>query len=428
MKHHIYNIGASHRSANVEFREEIYIEESRIQERLQATKNAFPIQELLALSTCNRVELFFVSEASDHNLGAQILSFFVNKTSVDADKIMGSSHFFAEAEAVHHMMKVTSSLDSIVIGETQITGQIKDAAEIARSTKCLGPILGRLFQEALAVNKRIRSETTIGSKTVSISHTALDLAKMIFNDLSKTKILIIGSGEMARIAAKYAYSYNPVSLTLCNRTLEKAKAITSEIGGGKAVALDQLDQELMAADIVIAATSSPQYIISQQRLGAIAPKRGHRVLFMVDIAIPRDIDPAIRLFDDIYLFDVDDLKQVVDENLVERKEAAKKAEVMIDQCSLEFQDWLAKLHTKPTLAGFHQYVTDLLLKELEKTLSKEICSQLSSEQRLALTSMMEASARKISSQAAKNIQDTSSLSQRTELTEALRQMFLEKEK
>ena len=149
---------------------------------------------------------------------------------------------------------------------------------------------------------------------------------------------------------------------------------------------------------------------------------------MVDIAIPRDIDPAIRLFDDIYLFDVDDLKQVVDENLVERKEAAKKAEVMIDQCSLEFQDWLAKLHTKPTLAGFHQYVTDLLLKELEKTLSKEICSQLSSEQRLALTSMMEASARKISSQAAKNIQDTSSLSQRTELTEALRQMFLEKEK
>jgi glutamyl-tRNA reductase len=411
----------------VEFREELFIAESLIHDRLLATKNAFSLKELFALSTCNRVELFFVGDPSDHKRGAEILSFFVNKETVQQKDILPSSHFFSDAQAIQHMMKVTASLDSVVVGETQITGQIKDAAEIARSAKCLGPILGRLFQESLAVSKRIRSETSIGSKTVSISHTALDLAKMIFTDLSETKILIIGSGEMARIAAKYAYSYNPVSLTLCNRTIEKAKSITTEIGGGFAVGLEDLDHELTSADIVITATSSPQYIVSLKKFRALAPKRRRRVLFMVDIAIPRDIDPDIRLCDDVYLFDVDDLKQVVDENLEERKEAAKKAEVMIDQGSLEFQDWLDKLHVKPTLASFHVFLNDLFLKELEKTLSKEMFSRLEAEHRLALTSMMEATARKLSSKAAKTIHETDSNDFRAELTEALRQIFLEKE-
>jgi glutamyl-tRNA reductase len=427
MTKYIYNIGASHRSANIEFRENLYVPESEVTDHITAVKSDFQLTEVFALSTCNRVELFYVCEQSDHHHGAKILSSFVKKTDVSERDILQNSHFFEQSTAIHHMMAVTASLDSVIVGETQITGQIKEAAEIARSANCLGSILERLFQESLGVAKRVRSETAIGAKTVSISHAALDLSKMVFSELNKTRILVIGAGEMARIAAKYALSYSPFHLTICNRTIERAEEIVKEIGGGEAVGLDELEREIIYADIILSATASTSYIVTKTMVQSIIHKRSRRPLFIADIAIPRDIDPDLKLMEDIYLFDVDDLKQVVDEHIDERRAAAIKAEVIIHEGTENFNTWLNRLAIKPTLAAFHQHLHSLMQKELDKTLSKEIFMSLTAEQKEALQRMIEASSRKISSDAAKIIQTTESNEKRADFADALKRMFLEKE-
>jgi glutamyl-tRNA reductase len=427
MTKYIYNIGASHRSANIEFREGLYVPESEITRHITDIKSEFQLSEVFALSTCNRVELFYVCDQSDHHHGVKILSSFAKKPEISEKEILQNSHFFEQSTAIHHMMAVTASLDSVIVGETQITGQIKEAAEIARSANCLGSILERLFQESLGIAKRVRSETAIGAKTVSISHAALDLSKMVFSEIKKTRILIIGAGEMARIAAKYALSYKPFHLTICNRTIERAQDIVNEIGGGEAIGLDELEREMIYADIILSATASTEYIITKRMFEGLTHKRNGRPIFIADIAIPRDVDPDIKEMEDIYLFDVDDLKQVVDEHIDERKNAAKKAEVLIHEGTANFNVWLNRLSIKPTLAAFHHHLHAAMQKELDRTLSKEIFSNLTNEQKEALLRMIEASSRKISSEAAKIIQTTESNEKRADFAEALKRLFLERE-
>jgi len=423
----IFNIGASHRSAAISFREGLAIPEDQIGLRLREVKENFELKEAVVLSTCNRVEFFIVCEHMDHEKSSEILESFVKKEHITRDAIKQNSHFYEQSSAVHHMMEVTASLDSIVLGETQITGQIKDAVNIAREQGCIGPILERLHQESLTVTKQIRRETAIGQKTVSVSHAALDLAKTVFTNISSTSILIIGAGEMARTAAQYSQSYRPKNLTILNRTIDKAQAVTQTLGMGSFGGLDDLDHQLHSADIMISATSATEYILSSNHLKRILSKRKGKPLFIVDIAIPRDIDPEIRLLEDVYLFDIDDLKEVVDDNMEERRKAAKDARFMISKYCHDFTEWLDRLSIKPVLADFHNYIFASLQKELEKTLAREIFSSLNSQQKEALDRMVDAAARKLSAQASKTIQRQEDPNIRSHYAYSLKKLFLDKE-
>lgn len=427
MTQKIFNIGASHRSADISFREALAVPENQIPERLRSIKEVFKFSEVFALSTCNRVELFMVCDALDHEKSAEVLASFVNKADITGQSIKENSHFYEQSSAVHHMMEVTASLDSIVLGETQITGQMKEAVGLAKQEGCLGPILERLHQESLTVTKQIRRETAIGQKTVSVSHAALDLAKTVFTNFSTTSILIIGAGEMARTAAQYSNSYHPKTLTILNRTIDKAQKIAEELGKANFGGLDELDHQIQSADIILSATSSAEYVLTAPQLKRALAKRSGRPLFIVDIAIPRDIDPEIRLLSDVYLFDVDDLKEIVDDNMEERRKAAKEASLLITKTCHDFNAWLDRLSIAPVLADFHAYLVSGLQKELEKTLAKDLFSHLDATQIEALQRMIDAAAKKISAQASKTIQRQEDQDTRSNYAYSLKKLFLDKD-
>lgn len=412
MSAQIFCIGANHRTADIEHREGFFLPPEELMDALPLVQQKHHLVELLVLSTCNRFELLGVypDETPPHDplsLWEDIHSYSSRSRHQERQLIERMTYQLLGEDAVRHAFMVASSLDSLVPGETQITGQFRDAVELAQKARTLGPVLSRLSQEAIAAAKKVRSQTSIGQRTVSISHAAVTLAKRMFHDLSDCRFLIIGAGEMARVSAEHALSYQPKHIRIANRTPSKAYELAQHLGSSEGYGLDHLPKLLAQSDVVIVATSAGTPIITQHMLKSCLKDRDtNQPLFLVDISLPRNIDPECRTFEDVYLFDIDDLKQVVDQHLSERHAAAAEASIIIDQASSGFQLWLSTQELNPILEAWKVHVQETLAREAKKTLSRDIFQTLDTRQQQAIQDMLQAITARLSSDLASGLKKT----------------------
>lgn len=406
-------VGHNHRTANISVRETLYLTPEQVETALVATSKKFNISELAILSTCNRCEVFgLVSEKNSVSADflcevyAYIHESVSSKSNIDPSMLSQTLYTATGVDAVRHTFHVASSLDSLVLGETQITGQFKDAIALAQKVGTLGTMLGRLSQEALGAAKKIRTETEIGRHRVSISHAAIDLARRASPDLSKLNFLILGAGEMARVAAEYAASYKPRRLVIANRNKAKAAILVEQLNFGEAQDHSLLSSLIAHADVVISATSASECIVMKYDIiMALKVRDSSRMgpLFLIDIALPRDIDPKCGELDDVYLFDIDDLKSVVNAHMDKRREAVLEAEHIITERVSNFSQWLGLQKIGPTLSASSKYFSDIMTKESQKTFSRDNFSGLNHQQRKAIDAMFDAIASRITSDIAKTL-------------------------
>jgi glutamyl-tRNA reductase len=318
-------LGINHKTAPVALREKVAFSEDRLGAALLTLRQELGVAEALILSTCNRTEVYWTGTAS----GSQ-LSQWLGRHHGDNLDLAASLYVHQESRAIEHTFSVASGLDSMVLGEVQILGQLKDAYRIAQESGSTGPILNKLFQAAFSAAKRVRTETRIGANAVSLASATVSLARRVYEDLSAHNVLLVGAGDMNALTARHFMSAGIKRMVIANRTLEKAQALAAELNA-HAVALTDLDKELADADIVISCTASPEPIIAKRAVEAAIRARRRRPIFMVDMAVPRDIDPTVAELEDVYLFSIDDLQQLVDENIQQRELAAGGARLLINE-------------------------------------------------------------------------------------------------
>jgi glutamyl-tRNA reductase len=318
-------LGINHKTAPVALREKVAFTEDRLAAALMTLRQEDGVSEAVILSTCNRTEVYWSGSAS----GAA-LSQWLQRHHGNNPDLAASLYIHQDSRAVEHAFSVAAGLDSMVLGEVQILGQLKDAYRVAQETGSTGPALNKLFQAAFSAAKRVRSETRIGANAVSLASATVSLARRVFADLSAHNALLIGAGDMNALTARHFMSAGIQRMTIANRTLGRAQALAQELKA-HAVGLDSLDKELTEADIVISCTASPVPLITKRAVAAAIRARRHRPIFMVDMAVPRDIEPEVADLEDVYLFSIDDLQQLVDENIQQRELAAGGARLMIGE-------------------------------------------------------------------------------------------------
>jgi glutamyl-tRNA reductase len=361
-------LGLNHKTAPVHIRERVAFPEKVIHEPLRAMRGLAGVRENMILSTCNRVEITAVVERPEEGAAA-IRRFVAEHHQVPEAELAPHLYLHAGSEAVRHLFRVASSLDSLVVGEPQILGQVKDAYQFAREAGSIGMVLDRLLKKALSVAKLVRTETEIAKSAVSVSFAAVELAKKIFGDIEGRAAMIIGAGEMAELALKHLISSGVREVLVANRTFEKAVDLAKEFGG-EAVRFEELFERLVAADIVISSTGAPHYIIKGDDVKKLMARRRHRPMFFIDIAVPRDIEPAVNDIDNAYLYNVDDLQAVIDTNIRERRKEADKAEGIVDQEVGTFLKWIASLQVVPTIVSLRQTVEEVRRSEVEKSMGR----------------------------------------------------------
>ncbi len=422
-------VGNNHRTAPISTRESFYLSPDQISAVLATAAQRFSLRELAVLSTCNRCEVFGVL-AGDHaaaqtalrDIYAAVHEIAGNRQAAVYQTDPFPVYTLTGLDAIRHTFKVASSLDSLVPGETQITGQFKDAMNLAKSSGTFGPMLDRLSQAALATAKNIRTNTEIGRHKVSISHAAVDLAKRASSDLSTLNFLIIGAGEMARVAAEYIATYKPRSLAIANRSRQKAFELTEHLGVGEHHSLDSLPHLIARADVVISATSSPAYLVDTAMVQKAVEERSDKPLFLIDIALPRDIHPSVADVSEAYLFDIDDLKSVVDGHLEKRKDALKQATDILTSGVESFAEWLTHREVAPVISDSARYMSDLITREAAKTFSKDIFANLSDKQREAIEGFVEAVSSRVTGDIAQSLKKASPEEAR-DISQALQSIF-----
>ncbi|HEX3915039.1 MAG TPA: glutamyl-tRNA reductase [Steroidobacteraceae bacterium] len=318
-------LGINHKTAPVALREKVAFSEDRLAAALRTLRQEMGVAEAVILSTCNRTELYWSGSAS-----GQELSEWLERHHGSNLDLAASLYIHQESRAVEHAFSVASGLDSMVLGEVQILGQLKDAYRVAQETGSTGPILNKLFQAAFSAAKRVRTETRIGVHAVSLASATVSLARRVYEDLSAHSVLLIGAGDMNALTARHFMSAGIKRMVIANRTLARAQALAAALQA-HAVPLSDLDKELAEADIVIACTASPVPLITKPAAEAAIRVRRRRPIFMVDMAVPRDIEPDVADLEDVYLFSIDDLQQLVDENVQQRELAAGGARLLIDE-------------------------------------------------------------------------------------------------
>lgn len=363
MDYTIYLIGLNHRTAAVEVREQFALTNFCSPETW-----AFPqcddIAESLILSTCNRVEVLAVGPAE--RCARHILDRWSAVCGKTPEDLAPYIYQYQEEEAVRHLFSVASSLDSLVLGEPQILGQLKAAYRKAADSRNAGLIVNRLLHKAFSVAKRVRTETAVASSAVSISYAAVELAKRIFDDMPQHEALLIGAGEMAELAAMHLIQAGIRRILVANRTLARARELAERIGG-EAIPFDAIFEVMPRTDIVISSTGAPEAIIGPEDVRATLRKRRNRPMFLIDIAMPRDIDPAVNNLDNIYLYDIDDLKEVVEENQAQRRAEAFKARGIVEEETGVFAEWLQSLTLQPTIVDLVKRGENIMREELALT-------------------------------------------------------------
>ncbi len=387
----IISIGMNHETAPLELRECLAPEADSDRHILAGMRDTEAIREGLFLSTCNRVEALFISEAPDRAKRA-ILDIFSGLGHIPEERLSASLYTYEDLEAVQHIFTVASSLDSMVVGEPQILGQIKSAYAKAVKEKTAGVILNRLMHKAFHVAKRVRTETGICSSAVSISYAAVELAKKIFHLLEGKKVLLIGAGEMAELAARHLLTNGVGSISVANRTFERAVQV-AEAFDGLPVSFDEIPQQVLAADIVITSTASREFVITYSMVKNLLKKRRNRPLFFIDIAVPRDVEPKVNNLNNVYLYDIDDLKGVIELNKYQRQQEAVKAERIISEEVIKFGKWLNTLKVVPTIISLRNKAETILQAEIKK--SSAALSDLTPVQRQAIETMSRSIVQKV---------------------------------
>ncbi len=349
---HIIVVGLNHKTAPVEIRERLAFSESALPDAMSALKNKKSILENVIVSTCNRTEVYAVVDQL--HTGRYYIKEFLSEWFEIEQKEFSNHLFIHEQEAaIKHLFKVTCGLNSMVLGETQILGQVRDSFLLAQENETIGTVFNHLLRQALTLAKRAHSETEIGANALSVSYAAVELAKKVFGELKDKHVLIIGAGKMSELAIKNLHSNGATKVTVINRTLERAQTLAERFNGS-AKPLNELQCAMMDADIVISSTGSSGYVVSGDMMANIEKMRKGRPLFLVDIAVPRDLDPAISEMDNAFLYDIDDLEGIVQGNMEERKVAAEKIMVMIEEELSAFHDWVNLLGVVPVIAALRE--------------------------------------------------------------------------
>ncbi len=361
-------IGLNHKTAPVEVREKLAFDGPRLEEGLLGLRALPEVGEAVILSTCNRVELY-IGTREEETAKEAVKGFISSFHGIESRLLEGSLYYYDGREAVRHVFRVASSLDSMVVGEPQILGQLKDAFDSALSRKTTGMLLNKLMKKAISVAKRVRTETKIAENAVSISFAAVELAKKIFGDLAGKSVMLLGAGEMAELAAKHLAGAGVREITVANRTFERGCELAKGFGG-RAVRFEDFPKEMVHSDIVLCSTGAPTYVVTRPGMQAVMKERRHKPVFMMDISVPRNIDPSINDMDNVYLYDVDDLQGVVDSNVLERKKEAERAEAIIEGELETFQRWLSSLDAVPAIILLREKAEDIKKEELEKLLGR----------------------------------------------------------
>ena len=359
-------LGMNHKTAPVELRECIAFSADETATALETLQKHSDISEVLLFSTCNRVELLVVTE-NQPKAAAEVKRFLAESKQVPATLFEESLYIHSGDEAVRHVFRVASSLDSMMVGEPQILGQIKEAYQTAASKKTPGVILNRLLPRAFSVAKRIRTETGIGDHAVSISYAAVELGRKIFDTLADKKVLLIGAGEMAEIAVEHLLRNKVGGIFVANRTFERAVALAGKFKGTP-IRFEEIAGYLQQADVIISSTGAPGFVITRNQVKDVMSSRRNRPIFFIDIAVPRDIDPEINRLPNSYVYDIDDLTGIVEENIVERNKEAMKGERIVDEAVVNFQKWYDNLEVVPTIVALRQKVDAIAKAEINKTL------------------------------------------------------------
>lgn len=407
-------VGLSHHTADLELRECAALPGPTQIALMRELVESGLYEESLVVSTCNRVELYGTTR--DLAKAVAAAEQHLAKPSDDLKRVL----YVREGDAaVRHAFRVAASLDSMVVGEPQILGQVKEAFEQAQSTGTLGNLLGRCFQRSFAVAKRVRTETSIAEGTVSVSSIAVDLARKIFGELSGRRVLLLGAGEMGEAAAK-SLANSGSQLVVLNRSPEKAEKVAKQCGG-QAEGYEHLASELISADVVITSTSSPTPVLSDKMMRGVSKARRGRPLFLIDIAVPRDVDPRVGELESVFLYDVDDLQKVACENLSQRKAAASHAEQIVEEEVLAFRAWRGTQHLKPTIVAMRKQVADAVQAELARTLPR--LPELTPKQQKSLDKMADSIVKRVLHQPLMALKDAAEDPDGAELIAAAQTLF-----
>jgi len=363
----IVNIGMNHETAPVELRECLAKDPAHADRALAMMRELACVKEGMFLSTCNRVEALFTTEQTDEAKGS-VIAVLSKLGGMPSESLCSNLFTYEDRDAVRHIFRVASSLDSMVIGEPQILGQIKEAYTSATKENTTGVILNRLLHRAFHTAKRVRTETGISDAAVSVSYAAVELAKKIFYDFKGKKVLLIGAGEMAELAARHLLSQGVSAITVANRTFQKAVEV-AQVFKGVPVSFEEIGAQLLEADIVISSTAAPGYVITHDQVKGSMKKRRNRPLFFIDIAVPRDVEPEVNDLENVYAYDIDDLKGIIQVNLSQREEEAVKAERIVEEEVIKFEQWLKTLEVVPTIVSLKEKAETIRQAELKKSLS-----------------------------------------------------------
>jgi len=361
-------VGVNHKTTPVEIREKLAFTKGKIEESVDRLFNFPDIIEHTILSTCNRVEIYARANCQDSAIKA-IKQFICDFHEVSPVELEDHFYSYRNEEAVEHLFRVSSSLDSMILGEAQILGQVKDAYSLAKDLRSTGLVLNQLFEKAFSIAKKVREETGIAERSVSISSAAVELAQKIFDDLENRTVMLVGTGEMAELAAKHLISYGVKTVYVTSRTYDRAANLARTLNGS-ALDFEAFKNELHRADIVITSTSASNFIIKKEMVEKAIHERKNKPIFFIDIAVPRDIEPDINDLENIYLYDIDDLHVVVSANMKEREKEADNAMNLISQEVTKFNNWVGTLDAVPTIVEIRKKAENIRMQEIEKTLKK----------------------------------------------------------
>ncbi|WP_440873775.1 glutamyl-tRNA reductase [Thalassotalea sp. PLHSN55] len=365
----IVAVGINHKTAPVAVREKISFSPDLLTTALQEMLTSVQCREAAILSTCNRTELYLVQDGNLEVTQDKLVRWLEAHHNVPASIITPSLYWHQDQNAVNHMMRVACGLDSLVLGEPQILGQMKQAYNQAKAAGSMALIMDRLFQRTFGVAKQVRTETDIGASAVSVAFASVNLAKHIFASLDKAKVLLVGAGETIELVAKHLYENNVGKITVANRTISRAKEMADQIGAN-VITLPQIPDYISDADIVISSTGSPLPIIGKGMVETALEQRKHRPIFMVDLAVPRDIEEQVGELEDVFLYTVDDLQGIIAKNLENRRKAAVQAETIVNAQSGSFMSWLRGLNTQDTVIAYRQQSLNNRDQLLERALAQ----------------------------------------------------------
>lgn len=378
----LFVVGISWRTAPVAVREKLAFREEELAGTLQKITAQLPVAEALLISTCNRVEVYGVSKPGAEPTSA-VRAFITEQRQVKPKDIGDALYAHSGPVAVRHVFRVASALDSLVVGEAQILGQLKAAYGLANKTGTSGPVLSRALERAFGVAKRVRTETTIARGAANVSSVAVELASRVFGNLAGKSVLVVGAGKMSSLAAKHLYANGAQRIVVTNRSPQKADALAEEVEG-IAKPWEQLEQLLVESDVVISSTGAREPVLTKKLFKSVMKQRRYRQMMVIDIAVPRDAEPSIVDIDGCYLFDIDDLDKVVQANLAERQKAAEHATKIVEHEANQFEHWLRMRTVVPTIKTMHEKFAQVADLEVQKALEQVARKDLTRDQQREL--------------------------------------------